>query len=221
MLGANAIFNAPAADAGAKERDRCKFGTFALLLSCINFGPEKPCRSSLDSLELLHLDDLARQVVFGTLMFVCLAAELSHHSNWQQRAQTRAAVFTAQFPAPDEWIAESESNAWRLPNNKNAAMSKIISNVDPIGHDYCFTPVVVDVPLVIVDYEDLDCLWYPDVMDKSTADRMAYSIMRSLNAEAFRVDVKIVLPSATDIRAVTADLDRLSSEPVRVKLLAN
>ncbi len=97
-------------------------------------------------------------------------------------------------------------------------MSRLIRNVDPVGSDCCLTPVMLTVPVVIVDYPGSDCLWYSEVMDVSAADRMVYAMMRSLDAEAYRVDVKIVLPSASDVRSATADLDQLSSEPARVRL---
>lgn len=99
-------------------------------------------------------------------------------------------------------------------------MSASIPNIDPVGNDCCLTPIVVEVPFVLVEHPDSDCFWYPEVMDEAAAGRMAFGMMRSLSVEAYRVGVKVILPAASDIRAVTADLDRLKSDPVRASLIA-
>ena len=55
-------------------------------------------------------------------------------------------------------------------------------------------------------------------MDESTAKRTMFALMQSLDVEAFRVDVQVVLPAANDVRATTVELDQLVSEPVRAIL---
>ncbi|MEM8669356.1 MAG: hypothetical protein AAGG48_17665 [Planctomycetota bacterium] len=99
-------------------------------------------------------------------------------------------------------------------------MSRSIPNEAPVGNDYCLTPVMVKIPLIIVDYDGADCLWYPEVMDRSAADRMSFGMMRGSVAEAFRLEASVILPAASDVRAITADLDRLTSKPVRLELIA-
>ena len=99
-------------------------------------------------------------------------------------------------------------------------MDRVIPNTDPVGSDRCLTPLVVSVPFVIVD-NGIDCQWFQQAMDSSSADRMEFAMVQSMGAEAFRVDIKVILPAASDVRSVTADLDHLVSEPVRVILRAD
>ena len=99
-------------------------------------------------------------------------------------------------------------------------MGHVIPNSDPVDNDCCLTPIVVDVPLLLISRGD-DCYWFHETMDKSTAKRTLFTIMQSLDVEAFRVNVKVILPAASDIRAVTAELGELTSKPVRVILKAN
>lgn len=37
-------------------------------------------------------------------------------------------------------------------------MKRIVPNKAPVGNDDCLTPVIVKVPLIIVDYDGADCL---------------------------------------------------------------
>ena len=93
-------------------------------------------------------------------------------------------------------------------------MEYLIPNAEPVGSDCCLTPLLVTVPMLIID-NGCECQWYTEVMDSSSADRTAFSMMQSMGAEAFRIDIKLILPSASDVRSVTADLDQLVSHPVR------
>ncbi len=98
-------------------------------------------------------------------------------------------------------------------------MSRWIPNRKPVGNDYCLCPVELDVPIVIIDNGG-DCFWFHEPMDVSSAERLAFGIMNGLSSEAYRIDVKLILPSASDVRAVTAELHRVQSDPLRVKLRA-
>ena len=96
-------------------------------------------------------------------------------------------------------------------------MRRVIPNTDPVGNDLCLSPIAVNVPMVIVD-NGCECFWYHDTMDRSSADRMTFAMRHSLGAEAFRVDIKMIVPAASDIRAATAELDELACDPLRVIL---
>ena len=98
-------------------------------------------------------------------------------------------------------------------------MIRFLPNLDPIGSDISLSPLEVTASVVIVD-NGIDCLWYPGVMDPPTADRLAFTIMQGSSVEAFRVDLKLILPSATELRAETSELDQLVGEPLRAKLHA-
>ncbi len=98
-------------------------------------------------------------------------------------------------------------------------MSCFVPNFEPVGNDFCLSPVEVDAAVVIVD-NGIDCFWYHRAMDPDTADRLAFAIMHGSNAEAFRVDVKLILPAANDLRAELDALDRLVSDPIRARLRA-
>ena len=99
-------------------------------------------------------------------------------------------------------------------------MSRLIPNSDSVGNDSCLTPVEVRVPFIIVDNGN-DCFWFHEPMDPSAAQRLAFSISQSAHAEAFSIDVRLVLPAACDIRAATSELDCISSQPVRAILQVN
>ncbi len=98
-------------------------------------------------------------------------------------------------------------------------MIRFLPNLDPVGSDMCLSPVEVEASVVIVD-NGVDCLWYPGAMDPITADGIAFAIMQGSNAEAFRVDLKLILPSASELRAEFGDLDQVVCEPVRARLRA-
>ena len=96
-------------------------------------------------------------------------------------------------------------------------MSRLIPNNKPVGNDYCLCAVELDVPIVIVDNGG-HCFWFHEPMDASTAERLAFNIMNGQSAEAYRIDVKLILPAASDVRASAAELHCVQSDPVRVKL---
>ena len=98
-------------------------------------------------------------------------------------------------------------------------MSRSIPNRKPVGSDYCLCPVEFAVPFIIVDHGG-DCFWFHEPMDVSSAERLAFGIMNGFSAEAYRIDVKLILPAASDVRAVTDELRSVQSDPVRVKLRA-
>ena len=98
-------------------------------------------------------------------------------------------------------------------------MSRSIPNVDQTGNDLSLSPVEVTASVVIVD-NGTDCLWYPSVMDPVTADRFAFSLTRNTSTDAFKVDIKIILPSASELRSEVAELEQLLSDPVRANLFA-
>ena len=70
---------------------------------------------------------------------------------------------------------------------------------------------------IIVD-NGIDCFWYHEALDRSLADRLVFSKLNGGTAEAFCVELRLVLPAADDVRAATAELDQLRSDSVRVKL---
>ena len=96
-------------------------------------------------------------------------------------------------------------------------MDRAIPNTDRVGTDCCLTPIIVDVPLLLICRGE-ECYWFNETMDESTAKRTAFALMQSLDVETFRVNVQVILPSANDVRATTVELDRLISEPVRAIL---
>ena len=99
-------------------------------------------------------------------------------------------------------------------------MSRIIPNWDKVGNDCCLSPMELDIPMIIVDNGG-HCFWFHQPLDQSAADQMVFALMNSTGVEAFRVDAKVVLPSATDVRAATDRLDLVQSDPVRVTLRAD
>lgn len=94
---------------------------------------------------------------------------------------------------------------------------KNIPNVAPVGRDVALEPVVVEVPLILMD-NGTDFLWYPEAMDKSTADRIV--AMSPSNMLAYRVTVPLILPAAQHIEAATTMPELLTCKPIRVKLHA-
>ncbi len=98
-------------------------------------------------------------------------------------------------------------------------MRRLIPNFEQVGNDCCLSPVEVDAAVLIID-NGIDCIWYPGAMDLIAADRLAFAIMHSGNVEAFRLDVKLILPSASDLRSEIDALDHLVSDPIRAKLRA-
>ncbi|MEM8911066.1 MAG: hypothetical protein AAGC97_04805 [Planctomycetota bacterium] len=99
-------------------------------------------------------------------------------------------------------------------------MDRVIPNRAAPGNDRALTPLVVEVPLLLVGVGD-HCYWYEETMDSSTAERTLFAMMQSLDVETFRVNVPLILPAACDILEVTSELDQLRSEPVRAILKAN
>ena len=99
-------------------------------------------------------------------------------------------------------------------------MSRFFFNLNPTGNDHCLSPVEVNTSAVILD-NGIDCIWYPAAMDALTADRLTFAILHgSQKAEAFRVDFKLILPRACDLRSEFTSLDQLVSDPIRVNLRA-
>src|SRR5690554_2140872 len=96
---------------------------------------------------------------------------------------------------------------------------KLIPNSDPVGTDTVLTPVVVNVPLILLD-NGTDFLWYPEAMDASAADRIMAMSMAGGTVAAYRVTVPIVLPAAQEIESATAAPERLVCEPVRIQMRA-
>ncbi len=93
----------------------------------------------------------------------------------------------------------------------------LIPNVDPVGRDVAATPVVVNVPLILLD-NGTDFLWYPEAMDASTADRIV--AMSPSNMIAYRVTVPLILPAAQHIESATAMPELLICKPIRVQMRA-
>jgi len=96
-------------------------------------------------------------------------------------------------------------------------MSLLIPNTRPVDSDLCSCPVELELSVIMVDNGG-DCFWFHGPMDRPSAKRMAFAIMNGMVAEAYRVDIKLILPAACDVRAVTAKLDCLQSDPVRIIL---
>lgn len=99
-------------------------------------------------------------------------------------------------------------------------MDRVIPNTAPPGNDRALTPLSIEVPLLLVSVGD-HCYWYEETMDSSTADRTSFAMKQNFDLDTFRVNVRVIVPAASDIRAVTAGLDGLTSEPVRAILKAN
>ena len=93
-------------------------------------------------------------------------------------------------------------------------MSRVIPNLDQVGNDYSLSPVEVKASVVIID-NGTDCLWYPGATDPPTAERIAFTIRQSSNVDAFSLAMKLILPSATELRSFTSELDQLSTDPLR------
>ena len=98
-------------------------------------------------------------------------------------------------------------------------MSRMIPNQDQVGNDYCLSPVLFDVPFIIVD-NGHDCFWFSETMDTLSAKRMAFAINNGMQAQAHQVNTQLILPAASEVRATTAELHRLQCQPMRVQLHA-
>lgn len=96
-------------------------------------------------------------------------------------------------------------------------MSYLIPNNGPVGRDVCDSPQELEVPLVIVD-NGKDCFWYHDAMDTAVAERMAFVLMHGTDCEAYRVNVRLILPAASDVRTAASELASLHSDQHRVQL---
>ena len=96
---------------------------------------------------------------------------------------------------------------------------KKIPNIESRANDLCLDSIAVVLPLVIYD-NGVDCLWFPDALDNGSADRLVLGMTAGGKVEAVRVDLLVILPSASVVRAATAQLHMLSCEPMRLQLLA-
>ena len=99
-------------------------------------------------------------------------------------------------------------------------MRRLIPNLDQVGNDLSLSPIEVTASVVIVD-NGSDCLWYPGAMNPTTTDLFAFSLTRGTSTDAFKVDIKIILPSVSELRSKVSALDQLLSDPLRAKLFAD
>ena len=98
-------------------------------------------------------------------------------------------------------------------------MSRFTPDLDQVGTDLSLSPLEVTASVVIVD-NGTDWFWYPGVMDPLTADRFTFAITQGTKVEAFRLDVRLILPSAMELQSEVASIDQLVSEPVLTILQA-
>ena len=77
-------------------------------------------------------------------------------------------------------------------------------------------------PTIIVNNDGGDCFWYHDALDGSSADLLAFAMLLSLSeVEAYRIDLRLILPAACDVRAAVGELRDVQSDPLRVILRAD
>lgn len=98
-------------------------------------------------------------------------------------------------------------------------MSRLIPNSRTAGPDSCTDPVELVVPTIIVNNDGGDCFWYHNALDGSSADLLAFAMLLGLSSvEAYRIDLRLILPAACDVRAAVDELDDIQSDPVRIVL---
>lgn len=82
-------------------------------------------------------------------------------------------------------------------------MGRIIPNKDRVGSDICLSPLEVKVPMLLAD-NGTDCFWFPDALDGISAQRMTFAMLHGLATEVHQVDIRLIVPAASDIRASPA-----------------
>ena len=92
-----------------------------------------------------------------------------------------------------------------------------VTNTDPVGTDRVCTPIVLNVPLVLIEDCSDQLWWTEEAMDYSAASQFQSTALIS-GILARIITIQLILPAADEVNATSCDLDEIAAEPVRVKL---
>ncbi len=92
-----------------------------------------------------------------------------------------------------------------------------VTNTDAVGTDRVCTPIVLNVPLVLIEDCSDQLWWTEEAMDYSAASQLRSTALIS-GILARIITLQLILPAADEVNAVSSDLDEITAEPVRVKL---
>lgn len=96
-------------------------------------------------------------------------------------------------------------------------MNRIVPNFDPVGNDYCLTPIQFEALLLFVD-NGCDCYWFHELITGSSRKKLTLLKKNAHVNAAYEISIPLILPSASAVRAHIPDLDRIQCSPARILL---